>query len=152
MKKLMSAVLIWFATLATPAAAADFDWTVAFNAKYKLAADQFFDQMAVRFAISNDGISAVFEASKDYSDAFIIFRLAEISKKPVASVLDVYQSQKGRGWGVMAKRLGIKPGSAEFKALKAGHDLGKTKAKTTGSVSVTVNINGAIGGNTKKGK
>lgn len=151
MKKVMAAILIWCATLATPAAAADFDWTLAFNAKYQLATDQFFDQMAVRFNIGNDGVSAVVEATKDYANAYIVFRLAEISKKPVDSVLDVYQSQKGQGWGALAKRLGIKPGSAEFKALKAGHDLDK-KAKADSNVSVTVHINASVNASSKKDK
>jgi hypothetical protein len=29
-------------------------------------------------------------------------------------------ANKGKGWGVIAKNLGIKPGSAEFHALKRG--------------------------------
>jgi len=34
-----------------------------------------------------------------------------------------YKSDKGQGWGALAKSLGIKPGSREFHALKRGHDL-----------------------------
>jgi hypothetical protein len=32
----------------------------------------------------------------------------------------VYKQSKGKGWGVIAKELGIKPGSPEFHALKRG--------------------------------
>ena len=47
----------------------------------------------------------------------------------------------GKGWGNLAKTLGIKPGSREFHALKRGHDLydenptceDKAKAKTKGN-------------------
>jgi hypothetical protein len=35
-------------------------------------------------------------------------------------VMATYESHKGKGWGVIAKELGIKPGSAEFHALKRG--------------------------------
>jgi len=143
--------LIWLASLSTPANAADFDWTVAFNAKYQLASDQFFDRMAVRFSMSNDGISAVVSASKDYADAYIIFRLAEISEKPVERVMDLYQGRKGNGWGVLAKQLGIKPGSDAFKALKAGHDLDMPTKQDT-KASVTININATVGAGSKKDK
>ena len=151
MKKLMVVSLIWLASLSTPANAADFDWTVAFNAKYQLASDQFFDRMAVRFSMSNDGISTVVSASKDYADAYIIFRLAEISEKPVDRVMDLYQGRKGNGWGVLAKQLGIKPGSDAFKALKAGHDLDMPKKQDT-KASVTININATVGAGSKKDK
>jgi hypothetical protein len=49
-----------------------------------------------------------------------------------------YQVHKGKGWGVIAKNLGIKPGSKEFHALKKGDlggddvDVGKGKGKRKG--------------------
>lgn len=46
---------------------------------------------------------------------------AEISilcGRPVDRVVVVYQKHKNKGWGYIAKQLGIKPGSAKFKALK----------------------------------
>jgi hypothetical protein len=45
-------------------------------------------------------------------------------------VLEIYERDHGQGWGVIAKRLGIKPGSAEFHALKG--DMGKSHAKRQG--------------------
>lgn len=53
----------------------------------------------------------------------MVLKMAEMSHKPPEKVIDVYKANKGKGWGVMAKNMGIKPGSAEFKALKNGHDL-----------------------------
>ncbi|MFA6702628.1 MAG: hypothetical protein WCR12_06830 [Dysgonamonadaceae bacterium] len=39
---------------------------------------------------------------------------------PVFDVLDIYDGgNNGRGWGAVAKRYGIKPGSAEFHRMKA---------------------------------
>jgi len=58
------------------------------------------------------------------SDAYMIFRLGELSHRPVKEVMKVYRSNRHRGWGVMAKKLGIKPGSRECHALKRGEDLG----------------------------
>lgn len=36
------------------------------------------------------------------------------------AVYQVYQPNRKKGWGVIAKELGIKPGSPEFHALKRG--------------------------------
>lgn len=42
------------------------------------------------------------------------------TQKPTDQVVQVYKANQGKGWGVIAKRMGIKPGSAEFHALKSG--------------------------------
>jgi len=65
--------------------------------------------------------------------------------------MDLYQGRKGNGWGVLAKQLGIKPGSDAFKALKAGHDLDMPKKQDT-KASVTININATVGAGSKKDK
>ena len=54
------------------------------------------------------------------ADAFMCFQLGQMSRKPYESVVQTYQTNKGKGWGVIAKSLGIKPGSPEFHALKSG--------------------------------
>jgi hypothetical protein len=53
-------------------------------------------------------------------DLFMATALAGASHRPVLSVAGEYRKNQGQGWGVMAKRLGIKPGSREFHELKAG--------------------------------
>jgi hypothetical protein len=53
-------------------------------------------------------------------DLFMATALARASGRPVLSVAGEYRKNQGRGWGVMAKSLGIKPGSREFHELKAG--------------------------------
>jgi hypothetical protein len=59
-----------------------------------------------------------------------------MSAKPTDYILEKYKSGKGRGWGVLAKSLGIKPGSKEFHALKQGNDFydnndeGQSKSKS----------------------
>jgi hypothetical protein len=46
-------------------------------------------------------------------------------------VVDKYKANRGKGWGVIAKEMGIKPGSKEFHALKNGAygELEKVKGK-----------------------
>ena len=56
-----------------------------------------------------------------------------MSSKPVDYVLNKYRTEKNKGWGVMAKSLGIKPGSKEFHALKAGSDIYPNTNKSKGN-------------------
>jgi hypothetical protein len=61
-------------------------------------------------------------------DVYYACALAHYSHRPCRAVLDIWEHEHGKGWGVIAKRLGIKPGSAEFHAMKA--DLGKSKGRS----------------------
>lgn len=45
-------------------------------------------------------------------------QIASISKKPLEQVVSCYKENKTKGWGYIAKEMGIKPGSPEFHALK----------------------------------
>ena len=60
------------------------------------------------------------------ADIYMAFEISRISKRPIDDVIVVYKNNKSKGWGYMAKQLGIKPGSAEFHALK-GDASGKAK-------------------------
>ncbi len=112
---------------ATVAAAGDFDWTKNFNIKAKAGPDGFRAQLSIRFNIGNAEVQVVLGNVDSPADAYLVFRLGEMSSKPVDYVLKKYKTEKNKGWGVLAKSLGIKPGSKEFQALKAGSDLyGKT--------------------------
>jgi len=57
-------------------------------------------------------------------DIYMACELGKMTNKPIDDVINEYQKNKGKGWGFIAKQMGIKPGSPEFKALKA-----KTKGK-----------------------
>jgi hypothetical protein len=52
---------------------------------------------------------------------------------PPADLEKSYLSNPGKGWGVIAKSLGIKPGSKEFKSLKSGAEAAAGKGKSSGS-------------------
>ena len=53
-------------------------------------------------------------------DVYYACALASILGRPCRYVVDMYEADRGQGWGAVAKRLGIKPGSAEFHRLKKG--------------------------------
>jgi hypothetical protein len=100
-------------------------------------------QVSTQFGVPLPRVEAVIRMVDTPADAFMCFQLAEMSRKPYDTVTQVYQTHRGQGWGVIAKRLGIKPGSSEFHALKRGdfvlsgepgrsYGKGKEKAKGKG--------------------
>ena len=53
-------------------------------------------------------------------DIYYACSIASITGRPCRDVVNEWERDNGQGWGVIAKRMGIKPGSAEFHRLKAG--------------------------------
>lgn len=64
------------------------------------------------------------------AEALLAIRISTISKKSLDLVMEIYKVNKDKGWGYIAKELGIKPGSPEFHALKGKK---KTVAKPKGN-------------------
>ena len=117
----MSAILLF--TSAPSVFAEDFGWARDFNIQAQADPSGFRTRVATRFNIGDLQVNAVLSNFENPSDAYIALRLGEMSGRPVEYVIDKYKSDKGNGWGNLAKSLGIKPGSAEFHALKEGHDM-----------------------------
>jgi hypothetical protein len=118
-------------------AAQDFAWVNDFNIQAQADPSGFRARLAARFQLGDAQITAVLGNVSSPADAYIVFRLGEMSHHPTDRVLREYKSSKGKGWGVIAKSLGIKPGSKEFHALKRSQDLyngqgGKGKGKGKG--------------------
>lgn len=53
-------------------------------------------------------------------DVYYACRLASVLGRPCRYVADEYARDREAGWGALAQRLGVKPGSAEFQRLKRG--------------------------------
>jgi len=108
----------------TPVAmASDFGWTEGFNIQAQADPSGFKARLATRFKIGDVQVDAVLSNVDEPADAYLMLRLGEMSGKPTDYVFEKYRHSKGKGWGALAKSLGIKPGSEEFHALKNGHDL-----------------------------
>ena len=124
MKRMIVLVLSLVLLLAASAQAAqDFAWVNDFNIQAQADPTGFRARLATRFRIGDAEISAVIGNVANPADAYIVFRLGEMSGRPYDRVLREYKTSKGKGWGVIAKSLGIKPGSKEFHALKRSQDL-----------------------------
>jgi hypothetical protein len=77
-------------------------------------------RVSAQFGVPRAQVQAVIQTVKEPADAFMVFQLGRMASRPPETVVQVYQTHKGKGWGVIAKELGIKPGSSEFHALKRG--------------------------------
>ncbi|MBN2126577.1 MAG: hypothetical protein JW821_19920 [Deltaproteobacteria bacterium] len=67
-------------------------------------------------------------------DIFMAVKISKTAERPLDDVLEEYQSNRGKGWGVIARNLGIKPGSEAFHALKedASATLDRTRERKKG--------------------
>ena len=119
---LVSVLLLSF-VVAPVSMAGDFDWIKDFNIKAEADPSGFRAKLETRFNIGGTEVNAVLSTVDDPADAYIVLRLGEMSGSTTEDVIKRYKSGKGKGWGVLAKSLGIKPGSKEFKALKNGEDF-----------------------------
>jgi len=53
---------------------------------------------------------------RNWGDLAVGLEMGDLSRRPVNNVIDAYE--KNKGWGNIAKDLGIKPGSEEFHRMK----------------------------------
>jgi hypothetical protein len=117
---LSSAILL---IVSSVCAAGDFDWITDFNIQAQADPSGFRARLGARFNIGNVEITTVLSNVQSPADAYMVLRLGEMSREPTDYVIEQYKSSKGKGWGAIANSLGIKPGSAEFHALKNGQNL-----------------------------
>jgi len=95
-------------------------------------------RLSTQFGVPVPKVEAIMASVGTPGDAYMCFRVGQVASQPVEVVTKEYQANKGKGWGVIAKNLGIKPGSNEFHALKKGDlsgddaDVGKGKGKGKG--------------------
>ncbi len=106
------------------------------NERAEADPDGFFRQLSQKHNIPEDEIRQARERHGfSYGDTYMATALSRISKRPIGVVAEEYKQNQGKGWGVMAMNMGIKPGSPEFKQMKAnargslGHMKTMAKAK-----------------------
>lgn len=127
---LMILIVCSILTSSTILSAADFDWMKDLSIQAQADPSGFKYRLGTRFKIGDVEVNAVLSNVADPADAYMVFRLGEMSSKPTDYVIEQYRATKNQGWGVLAKNLGIKPGSDEFQALKRGHDLSIATAQS----------------------
>jgi hypothetical protein len=77
-------------------------------------------KLSTQFGVPLPQVDVIVRSVAAPADAFMVLQLGQMSHQQPQAVLQTYQRKKGKGWGELAKELGIKPGSPEFHALKRG--------------------------------
>ncbi len=103
--------------------AGDFGWLEQLSIEARADGSGFRTRLATRFNVGEVKVKAVISDAGNGANAYMVMRLGEMSGHNVEYVAKRYKANKGKGWGALARSLGIKPGSRAFKALKRGHDL-----------------------------
>ncbi len=121
MKRLLTLCLTAFLFVAGSACAGGLeDFLGRVNVEARADLPGFSARISTRFGVPLPRVDAVLRAVVDPADAFMVFQLGQMARVSPERVLSVYSGHKQQGWGAMAQELGIKPGSADFKALKRG--------------------------------
>jgi len=126
MNKKMIFVFLICGTIATSVAAQHNTGDVQLNeslskidADAKLDFGKFKAEVSAKYNIATNKIEEwSAKVGMKPSDICMTAEVAKITQKPADEVVEAYQKNKDKGWGVIAKELGIKPGSPEFHALK----------------------------------
>ena len=98
--------------------------------------DYFYDDMYSDYGVPRDYVRELYvERNWAPGDIYYACALAQILDRPCREIVSDYDRHPGQGWGALAKRMGIKPGSPQFHALKGrvGNSHGKLKAHGGGS-------------------
>ena len=90
------------------------------NVQARADANGFSARLSTQFGVPVQQVRTIISTVSAPADAFMVLQLGQMTHRPPETVVQVYQANRGKGWGVIAKRLGIKPGSREFHALKRG--------------------------------
>ena len=119
MKRFMLFALLLFLVSPLPAFADGLDDFLSHvNVQARVNLPEFSTKISVQFGVPLAKVQVVLSSVREPADAFMVFQLGQMTGRAPERVMEVYRP--GKGWGVIAKELGIKPGSAEFHALKNG--------------------------------
>jgi hypothetical protein len=117
---MLAGLLVIFVAVPGVAAASLDSFLNSVNVQAQADLPGFHARVSAQFGVPVPQVEAVLGMVATPADAFMVFQLGQMAHRPPETVVQTYQSHRGKGWGVIAKELGIKPGSREFHALKNG--------------------------------
>lgn len=121
MKKILIPTLLLLMTSIATVAQADLNGFLgSLNVQAQADLPGFKLKLATQFGVPVPQVDSIFAQVSLPADAFMTLQLSQMSRQQPDRVIQAYNANKGKGWGVIAKQLGIKPGSPEFHALKRG--------------------------------
>ena len=90
------------------------------NVQARANIDNFAIRLGAQFGVPVPQVQAIIHSVDSPADAFMALQIGQMTGRHPDAVLQTYSREKENGWGAIAKSMGIKPGSAEFHALKRG--------------------------------
>jgi hypothetical protein len=128
-------------SLSTTTGDNEFDLALrSINIEAQKSLPAFYSSLSLNYGVKSEEIDILLRRHRlSPADAYLALRLAFLINKPVDYVIVRYQKHKKRGWGYIARKMGIKPGSERFFRLKTGGYvvLNRTR-KARRSVEVSV--------------
>ena len=101
------------------------------NANAKLDYGTFKADLKLSYNISDKKIDYLSVSAKmEPAEIYLSLELSKLSGRSVDEVVEIYKIHKDKGWGYIAKQLGIKPGSDEFHKLKENTKKKEAKGKS----------------------
>ena len=82
--------------------------------------EPFIGEMTGYYGAPRSLIVDLFDRRWSAGDIYYACSIAHVLGVPCVNVVREYDRNPGQGWGAIAKRMGIKPGSAQFHRLKNG--------------------------------
>jgi hypothetical protein len=134
---LLSVISLSLLVFSPALASSDLDSFVkSLNVRAQADLGAFKIRLSTQFGVPIPRVEAVMASVRTPGNAYMCFRVGQVASQPVEVVTKEYQANKGKGWGKIAKNLGIKPGSKEFHELKKanfdGDDSGSGNEKGKG--------------------
>lgn len=134
MRRLIVSTLLAFGLAAGTAQAQDFTfgwnprsgdvwmdaWLGDMNRYGSRYRDPFVDELVRYHAAPRDLVVDLLARRWAPGDIYFACALAKLAGRPCRYVVEQWERDHAQGWGAMAKRLGIKPGSPQFHQLKRG--------------------------------
>lgn len=107
----------------TLCAEVDFEWRLSLNNRYHSDPYGYRYGLVERFRMPESRVIVIMDSVREPADAYMIFRLAELSGKPYDYVLTVYRQNRYATWFEIASLVGISLHAPEFEVLRHRHDL-----------------------------
>jgi peptidyl-tRNA hydrolase len=101
------------------------------NADARLDFVTFKTNLSLSYNISDTKIDYLSASVKmEPAEVYLVLELSNLSGRSIDQVVEIYKVKKEKGWGLIAKELGIKPGSPEFHKLKESTKNKSAKGKS----------------------
>ena len=91
--------------------------------------------LSASFGVSSREVDELFDICDSPADVYLTLRIGQIAEVSIGRVVTEYRANRARGWGAIAKSLGIKPGSPEFHALKDGRLTAQSHGNSSGKAA-----------------